>query len=138
MLYLFIVDSIVNKKFLVVVFFVSGLYIVIDKSKEYLYYIVEEKNRFVNEIYIVILISLILCKFFNLELVGSVLLKINFLLEVENKLFELVYSGIYESIIVYYKNKKMNWVEFRKSDKLYVYLVDILYVGEISEIIVIK
>ncbi len=137
MLHIIIIDSILNKLPLSVAIFSDGSYQIVDKSKEHLYS-KDEQNKLLFDTYITVSISSILKTFLRSELSGFVVPKLGLLSYAENKLFEVVHSGDYESILINFKDKKIKTLELKKSEDIKQRIIDILDKGAYGEIVVKK
>lgn len=136
-LQLLIVDSILNRKPLGFAFFSDGYYIVTDKSKENLYN-PSDLALLNTGLYINVSVSKILSEFLRTDLAFEVVPKINLLTYPENKLYEVIKTGEYESIVIHFKDRKIKALELRKNANVQKKIVDILSEGNFAEIIVKK
>ncbi len=137
MLQLVIVDCIINKSPLGITVFNDGSYMVRDKNKEHLY-TESDQNKLLYQTHVTVSIFAIINRFLNSELSGMLVPKLGLLSTAENKLFEVVHSGEYQTITIHFKDKKINSLELKKSEDLKGRLADIVNKGEFGEIIVKK
>ncbi len=132
-----IVEAITKKLPLSLSVFLNGEYMIQDKSKEHLY-TTEDKNKLLFETYVTISVTSILNNFMRSDLSGFVVPKLGLLSYAENKLFEVVHSGQYESILINFKDKKIKSLELKKSEDIKQRMIDILNKDEFGEIVVKK
>ncbi len=137
LLHIIIIESIVKKLPLSLAVFLDGTFIILDKSKEPLYTELD-KNKLLFDTHIVVSVSAILQRFLRSDLSGFVVPQIGLLSPAENKLFEIVHSGEYESIIIHFKNKKIKTLELKKSENIKERIIDILNKDAFGEILVKK
>jgi hypothetical protein len=136
-LQLLIIECILNRKPLSLAFFANGSYLIIDKSKEHLYS-VNDLNLLSGLHYVNISISKILSEFLRSDLAFVVLPKIRLLTYPENKLYEVLGSGDYESIAVHFKDGDMESLDIKKNAAAQKKMIDILSEGSFAEIVVKK
>ncbi|MEO6303251.1 MAG: hypothetical protein ABIP51_08760 [Bacteroidia bacterium] len=117
--------------------FLDGEFIIIDKTKEQ-FYTEEDKNRLLFDTYITVSVTSIFNKFLRSDLSDYVVPKLGLLSYAENKLFEVVHSGDYESITIHFKDKKIKALELKKSENIKDRIIDILNSGEFGEFIIKK
>lgn len=132
-----IMESILKKLPLSIAVFTNGDYIILDKSKEHLYS-EEENNRLLFDTHIRLSVSKIIKEFLSSDLSGFVVPELGLLSYAENKLYEVIHSGEYETIVIHFKDKKMKSMELKKSEDIKKRIVDILDKGEFGEIVVKK
>ncbi|MBA3681748.1 MAG: hypothetical protein H0W73_11395 [Bacteroidetes bacterium] len=132
-----IVEAITKKLPLSISVFLNGDYMIQDKSKEHLY-TEQDKNKLLFETYVTISVTSILNNFMRSDLSGFVVPKLGLLSYAENKLFEVVHSGQYESILINFKDKKIKSLELKKSEDIKQRMIDILNKDEFGEIVVKK
>lgn len=137
MLHIIIMECLLKKLPLSLAIFLDGSFIILDKSKEHLYS-KDEKEKLLFETHIVVSVSGILKKFLRSDLSGFVIPKIGLLSYSENKLFEVVHSGEYDSILIHFKDKKIKSLELKKSEDIKQRIIDILDKDEFGEIVVKK
>jgi DNA-binding transcriptional MerR regulator len=137
LLHIIIMESILKKLPLSLAVFTDNTFVILDKGKEHLYS-EQEKNRLLYETHIVVSVTSIIQKFFLSDISGWVVPEINLLSAEENKLFSLLHSGNYESIIVKFRDKKIKTMELMKSEGTKEKVIDILRAGEFSEIVIQK
>jgi hypothetical protein len=136
-LQLLIIESVLKRKPLGLAFFANGSYIVIDKNKEN-FYSENDLDLLNGSHYIHINISKILSEFLRSDLAFEIVPKINLLTYPENKLYEAIQTGEYESIVVHFKDKKIKVLELKKNANVQKKIIDILSEGNFAEIIVKK
>ncbi len=136
-LHLLIMEAIIKRLPLSIAIFTNGSYVIIDKSKEHLY-TDSDREKLAYEPYAVVSIAMILREFLVSDLSGFVLPTTQLLSYPENKLFEVIHSGDYESITIHFKDKKPKSLELKKSEDIKRKIVDILAKGEFGEIVVKK
>lgn len=137
MLHIIIMECLLKKQPLSLAVFLDGTYIILDRSKEHLYS-EDDKNRLLFDTYSVISVSTILKKFLYSDLSGFVIPQIGLLSYSENKLFEVVHSGEYDSILIHFKDKKIKSMELKKSEDIKQRIIDILEKDTFGEIVVKK
>ncbi len=137
LLHIMIVESIIKKLPLALAVFLDGTFIILDKSKEH-FYTDEEKNKLLYDTHVTVSVSTILKKFFLSGLSGFVVPEINLLSYPENKLFEVIHSGDYDSILINFKDKKIKTLELKKSEDIKHKIYDILDKREFGEILIKK
>jgi hypothetical protein len=91
-----------------------------------------------NSHYVTISVSKILSEFLRSDLAFDIIPKINLLTYPENKLYEAIQTGEYESIVVHFKDKKIKVLELKKNANVQKKMIDILSEGNFAEIIVKK
>ncbi len=137
MLQLIILECILKRKAISLAFFPDCSYMVIDKSKEHLY--TESDLALLNHShYMTVCISKLLSDFLRSDLAFEIVPKIQLLTYPENKLYEVIRTGDYESILIQFKDKKIKHMELKKGIDTQKKIVDILSEGEFSEIVVKK
>ncbi|MGZ4100235.1 MAG: hypothetical protein ACXVNM_15215 [Bacteroidia bacterium] len=137
MLYVMIVECIIQKLPLALAVFLDGSFLLIDSSKKHLF-TESDKKRLMFDTHIFVSLAKILNTFLLSELAGDIIPKIGLLSPAESKLIELVHNGEYESITINFKDKKIKSLELKKKENPKEQLIDILNSGEFNELIVKK
>jgi hypothetical protein len=137
LLHIAIMECILKKLPLSFAVFIDGSFIILDKSKEHSY-TEQDKNKLLFETHIVVSVAKIIQNFLLSDLADWVVPEINLLSPQENKLFSLLHSGKYESIIIKFKDKKMKSLELKRSENPKEKIVNLIRDGEFSEILVKK
>jgi len=135
LLQLLIAECVLKRKPLGLAFFQDGKIIVTDKAKEILYSS-DDLERLKNSHFIKISISKLLSQFLCSEMAFKAVPEIHLLTYPENKLYEAVKSGEYESITVHFKDKKIKSLELKKNANVQKKIVDLLNESRFSEIVV--
>ncbi|MGZ4100092.1 MAG: hypothetical protein ACXVNM_14495 [Bacteroidia bacterium] len=137
MLYVMIVECVIQKLPLALAVFLDGSFLIIDSSKEHLF-TESDKKRLMFDTHVFVSLTKILNTFLLSELAGDIIPKIGLLSPAESKLIELVHNGEYESITINFKDKKIKSLELKKKENPKEQLIDILNSGEFNELIVKK
>lgn len=137
LLHILIMEAVLKKLPLSVAVFLDGSIQVIDNSKGFLYS-EAEKNRLLFETYTVVSVTGIIRDFLTSDLAPLVLPHITILPPVENKLFEFINSGNYETITIHFKDRKIKDLELKKSVDTKSRIVDLLNTNEFGQIIIKK
>ena len=137
LLHIMVIESLIKKTPLSIALFSDATFLIIDKSKEH-FYTEDEKEKLLFETHVVVSISAILKKFFLSRLATFVVPEIKLLSYGENKLFEVIRTGEYDSIIIHFKDKKANSLELIKSEDTHQKIYDILNKGQYGEILIKK
>jgi hypothetical protein len=134
---LIILESIIKRKPIGLAVFQNASYLIIDAEKEHLY-TPNDKDLLKNGTYLSVSISKILSQFLHSDLAFSTMAKIQLLSYPENKLYECIHTGEYESIVIHFKDKKIKNIELKKAIDTKQKIVNILNQGEFAEITVKK
>jgi hypothetical protein len=137
LLQLVLLQSILKRKPLAFAFFLDGTYLIIDKEGEHL---MNQKDlyRLETEHHIRINVAKIVSEFLSSDLAFATVPDIHLLTYPENKLYEAIRSGEYESIVVHFKEKKVKSLELKKNASVQRKIIDVLNENRFSEIIVKK
>ena len=117
--------------------FINNSFIIINKNKED-FYTEDDKNKLLFETYVTVSVTSIFSKFLRSDLSDYVVPKLSLLSYAENKLFEIVHSGDYETITIHFKDKKIKALELKKSENIKDKIIDLLNKDEFGEFIIKK
>lgn len=135
--HLIIMESIIKRKPISLAVFLNAEYLILDKTKEHLY--TENDLRLLEKgTYINVSVSNILSEFLRSDLAFSSMQKLQLLSYPENKLYECIHTGEYESITINFKDKKIKGLELKKAVDTKQKIVNILSEGEYAEITIKK
>lgn len=136
---LIILESITKRKPLSIAIFQNAEYIIIDKDKSKAHlYTANELDLLQNGTYISVSISKILSEFLQSDLAFKTMEKIQLLTKHENKLYECINTGEYDTITIHFKDKKAKDLELKKAIDTKKKIVNILSEGEFAEITIKK
>lgn len=137
LLHLVIMNSVLKRKPVSLAFFADGNVLLIDKEIEHLQ---SERNKGLleNGNYVRVSVSDILAKFLKSDLGFKAVPELRLLTLAENKLYEAVKTGEYESITVNFKDKKIKSLELKKNASVQKKIIDVLNENRFSEIVVKK
>lgn len=136
-LHLSVIDSLINKEPLTYSVFSDGSYIINCRTKN-ITYTQTEINKLDNEPFIVVSVSRVTNDFLYSELSGLVVPAIGLLSYGENKLFEVLYTGDYNTITIHFMDKNTKPIELKKSETIKQQVLDIISKKQFDEIIVKK
>lgn len=134
---LIILESILKRKPLSLAIFPNCEFLIIDNTKEHLYSM-SDLELLNNANYIKLSISNLLSEFLKSDLAFSYMSKIHLLTYPENKLFEVIHTGEYDTISIQFKDKKIKSLELKKAVDTKQKITDLLSKGEFAEITVRK
>ncbi len=134
---LLLLRCILKRKALGIGVFEDGAYIIIDRENENKY-AKENLELLNNSHYVQISISKILSEYLQTELAIQTIPNLKLLSYPENKLYEAIKTGDYESITVRFKDKKIKVLELKKSANVRRKIIDVLSEGDFAEIVVKK
>lgn len=134
---LIILESILKRKSLSLAIFPNCEFLIIDITKEHLY-TQSDLELLDKTTYIKLSISNLLSEFLKTDLAFATLSKIQLLTYPENKLFEVIHTGEYDSISIQFKDKKIKALELKKTVDTKQKITDLLSKGEFAEITVRK
>ncbi len=134
---LIILESILKRKSISVAVFQNCEFLILDKTKESLY-TDNDLNLLETGTYIKVSVSKLLSEFLRSDLAFSVMAKIQLLTYPENKLYECIHTGDYESIQIHFKDKKIKSLDLKKAVDTKQKIINILSEGEFAEITVRK
>lgn len=134
---LIILESILKRKSISVAVFQNCEFLILDKTKESLY-TENDLNLLETGTYIKVSVSKLLSEFLRSDLAFSVMAKIQLLTYPENKLYECIHTGDYESIHIHFKDKKIKSLDLKKAVDTKQKIINILSEGEFAEITVRK
>jgi len=136
-LQLLIMSAILKRKPLGIAFFYEGFYLIIDKQAEASY--TDRKADLLNNgHYVRVSLSKILSGFLTSDLAFQYVPELRLLTLAENKLYEAIKTGEYESITVNFKERKIKALELKKSVSVQKRIIDVLNENKFSEIVVKK
>jgi hypothetical protein len=134
---LIILESILKRKSISVAVFQNCEFLILDKTKESLY-TENDLNLLETGTYIKVSVSKLLSEFLRSDLAFSVMAKIQLLTYPENKLYECIHTGDYESIQIHFKDKKIKSLDLKKAVDTKQKIINILSEGEFAEITIRK
>ena len=136
-LQLLIISCILKRKFLAIAFFADGFSLIVDREAERLY-TQANRERLENGHYVRVSVSKILAEYLKSELAFKTVPELRLLTLAENKLYEAIKTGEYDSIVIHFKDKKIKSLELKKSAGVQRKIIDLLNEGNFAEIIVKK
>lgn len=134
---LIIIESIIKRKSIGLAVFLNAEYLILDKTKEHLY-TSNDLQLLEHSTYIKVSISNLLSEFLRSDLAFSTMGKIHLLTNAENKLYDCIHTGEYDSILIHFKDKKIKSLELKKAVDTKQKIVNILSEGEFAEITIKK
>ncbi|MDP2385677.1 MAG: hypothetical protein Q8M29_04860 [Bacteroidota bacterium] len=134
---LIILESLIKRKSIAIAIFQNTECLIIDKTKDQLY-TQNDRNLLENGTYVKVSISKLLSEFLHSDLAFSTMEKIQLLTYPENKLYECINTGEYETIIISYKDKKTKNLELKKAVDTKRKIMNVLSEGKFAEITVKK
>ncbi len=137
LLHLLILENFVNRVPLSVAVFPKGEFLIVNKSKEYLY-TEEERNRLTYGTYVNVSVSNILRTFLRSGVAGFIVPEIKLFSKPLNRLIEVINNGNYDRIVINFKYQKIKSLELTKTEDIKAKVFDILEKGQFAEIRVMK
>lgn len=134
---LIILESILKRKPISIAVFQNCEFLIIDKTKEILY-TANDLELLESGTYIKVSISKLLSEFLKSDLAFTVMAKIQLLTYAENKLYDCIHTGEYESILIHFKDKKIKSLDLKKAVDTKQKIINILSEGEFVDITIKK